>query len=118
MSASRKAVVTQAELARRGVLGHAQHLRSLGQALAKAAETYLVQHKVSEGTSDWRDDFAANLDKANREFHRTLAAEAQKVADVYFGEAEPDVEGVPESDEIETKVTPTRKGGGSRSTES
>jgi len=71
--------------------------------LTRAAETYVTEHKASEAASDWRDDFRSNVGEANKEFHRTLAAESKKVADVYFGEAEPVVEG--------TKPTSTKKGG-------
>jgi hypothetical protein len=102
MSATTKGSPSQVELARRGALGHVQHLKSFGQALAKAADTYIVGHKASEASADWRDDFAANVGEASKEFHRTMAAEAKKVADVYFGEAEPTTE---------TKHVPTKKGG-------
>ena len=83
---------SQAEMARRGVLGHIQHLKSFGEAITKAADTYLTGHKASEAASDWRDNLPQNLADANREFHRTLAAEAKTVADVYFGDTEPTVD--------------------------
>jgi hypothetical protein len=97
MSASKKESPSQNELARRAALGHVQHLKSFGQALTKAAETYVTEHNASEAASDWRDDFRRNLGEANKEFHRSLAAESKKVADVYFGEAEPVVEGTKHS---------------------
>jgi hypothetical protein len=91
-------------------MGHMQHLKSFGVALSKAAETYISQHQSSEASADWRDDFGRNLEEANKEFHRTLAAEASKVADVYYGETEPDGG--------ETKpATPTTKRGGGTQTE-
>jgi len=113
MSATaRRERTIQEEAARRGVLGHMQHLRSFGLALVKAADTFLNEQETSEATSDWRDDLERNLAEANKEFHRTLAAEAKKVVDVYFGEAEPDT-----GPEVKPATTGKRGGGGSATAE-
>jgi hypothetical protein len=74
------------DLAKRGVLAHMEHLRAFGEALIKAVNTYIAGHQASETTSDWRDDFAANVSEATREFHRSLSASSRAVVDAYFGE--------------------------------
>jgi hypothetical protein len=104
-----KATPSQNELGRRGVLAHAEHLKSFSEALTKAVDTYLVGHAVSESVTDWRDDFANNIAEASKEFHRSLASSSRKVADIYFGEDEPNTA---------TKTTSTKKGGGTTSAES
>jgi hypothetical protein len=106
---SKSTATSQNELARRGVLAHAEHLKSFGEALTKAVDTYLVGHTVSESVTDWRDELANNISEASKEFHRSLARSSKKVADVYFGEDEP----TPGS-----KTTSTKKGGGTTAAES
>lgn len=104
MASTSKANASQNELARRGVLAHAEHVKSLSEALSKAVDTYLLGHTASDAVADWRDEFSKNVSEASKEFHRTLARSSKKVADVYFGEDEPSVE---------TKPTTGKKGASS-----
>jgi len=79
-----------AEAGSRGILAHMEHLKAVGQALTKAADTYIAAHRASDLEGDWRDDLDQNLAKASRELHRTLSAGSRKVVDVYFGEEDLD----------------------------
>jgi hypothetical protein len=76
---------TRAATAKRGVLAHIELVRSFGEALIRAADTYVTQHRISEAESDWRDDFPANLAEANKEFHRALAESMNRVSETFFG---------------------------------
>jgi hypothetical protein len=108
MATTIKTTASQNELGRRGVLAHAEHLKSFSEALTKAVDTYLIGHTLSEATTDWRDEFTNNISEASKEFHRSLAKSSRKVADVYFGEDEPSVG---------TKTPSAKKGGGTTSAE-
>jgi hypothetical protein len=77
---------TQDELAKRGVLSHMEHIKSIGEALTKAVDTYLAGQKTSEAEGDWEDDFAFNVTEASKEFHRSASASQKKVHDIYFAE--------------------------------
>lgn len=81
---TRRSRESQEEVARRTVLANMEHIRSIGEALVRAADTYSTEHKAADASGDWRDDFARNLDEAIKEFHRSLAASAKRVADVYY----------------------------------
>lgn len=88
MSTISEGKTSQSELAKRGVLAHVEHIRSVGEALTKAVDTFMIKQKASESMTDWRDDFADNVSESSKEFHRTLANSVSKVADIYFGEDE------------------------------
>jgi len=86
MPSSRKTSDTQDELAKRGVLSHMEHIKSISEALTKAVDTYLAEQKSSEAEGDWQDDFAFNVTEASKEFHRSASASQKKVHDIYFAE--------------------------------
>lgn len=84
-STIRTAREDRAATAKRGVLAHIELVRSFGDALIRAADTYLEEHRISEAESDWREDFPANIGESNKEFHRALAESMNRVSDVFFG---------------------------------
>jgi hypothetical protein len=73
------------EEARRSALAHVEHVRSLGEALTKAANTYIAGQEASQAESEngWREDLATNLGDAVDEFHRSLAEAPKRILDVY-----------------------------------
>ena len=76
---------TADDAARRAVLAHMEHVRSVGQALVTAAGTYLSAHKAAEADGRWDDEFSQNVEQASREFHRALANSSTRAYDIYFG---------------------------------
>lgn len=76
--------------AKRGVLSHMELVRSFGEALIRAADTFVTQQRISEAESDWRDDLPFNIGEANREFHRALGESMNRVSEVFFGRSTDD----------------------------
>jgi len=73
---------------RRGILSHMEHLRSLGEALTRAVDTYTAGHNASlaESENGWREDLTVNLGDAADEFHKSLAEVPRRVTDVYLSD--------------------------------
>jgi hypothetical protein len=77
---------TQEEQEERGVLAHVDHVRSVGEALTKAVDSFLTDHAASKKTGDWRDDLAKNLSKASIDAHTFLSESSKKVLDILSGD--------------------------------
>jgi hypothetical protein len=70
-------------------LSQAEHVRSIGEAITRAVDTFVSGQKASEaelGTQGWRQDFAYNLQDAMEELHRALADAPRRAMDVYYAE--------------------------------
>jgi phage terminase small subunit len=85
---TRRARATQDEQSRKSVLGHVEHLRSIGEAFIRAADTYVTEHQISDAESDWQTDFSRNISEAGKEFHRAIAESSVRVQDIFFGTSE------------------------------
>jgi hypothetical protein len=75
---------------KRTILAHVEHLRSIGEALTRAADTYMAGHNASQAESEhgWREDLAINIGDAIDEFHRSLAEVPRRTLDRYLAEDE------------------------------
>jgi hypothetical protein len=69
----------------RAVQAHTEHVRSLGAALTRAADTFMTQHRASELESDWRDDLGRNVAEAIKQFHNDVADTSTRVHDINSG---------------------------------
>lgn len=80
------------EDAKRGVLAHMEHLRTLGEALTKAVDSYMAGHQAAEaeGGEGWKEDLQSNVADAANEFHRSVAEAPKKVLETYLADEDED----------------------------
>jgi hypothetical protein len=76
---------SEEEFEKRGVLAHVEHVKSVGEALTKAVDTFMKRQEASDATGDWRDDFVKNVTAASIDAHTFLSASSKKVFDILFG---------------------------------
>lgn len=88
MERTRKSTGFLEDTARRGILAHMEHLRSIGEAFSGSANTYFREHNASESGEGWLEEFPKNLSLAARELHRTLFETPRKVHDILGREDE------------------------------
>lgn len=83
------------EESKRSILAHMEHLRSIGEALTRAVDTYMAGHNASQAESEhgWREDLAMNLGDAVDEFHRSLAEVPRRTLDTYLAGEDEDQAG-------------------------
>jgi len=62
-----------------------EHVRSVGESLISAVNTFVAEHRISEAEGSWEDDLPRNIAEGSQEFHRSLSESWKRVADIYFG---------------------------------